>query len=179
VAGFWMEKERHNQLLHELIESLENSGPREDGMTPLVVSGSVCTTPDLYELLRELGADVVDDDLCCGRRYYEGMVEVDTAPEDALSRRMWARVNCPAKHQCREDRASFLMERVRESGAKGVLFYLQSFCEPHLFDIPYLRKRLQDELEVPSLVLESELQSFSRGQLRTRLQAFLETITGV
>ena len=31
----------------------------------------------------------------------------------------------------------------------------------------------------PVLVLESDLQSFSRGQLRTRLQAFLETIRGV
>ena len=51
--------------------------------------------------------------------------------------------------------------------------------EPHLFDVPYLRERLQNDLEVPSLVLESELQSFSRGQLRTRLQAFIETITEV
>jgi benzoyl-CoA reductase subunit C len=179
VAGFWMKKEKHNQLLSDLLESLGDAAPQDDGKTPLVVSGSVCTTPDLMELLLELGADVVGDDLCCGHRYYEGLVEVNMPPEDALAKRMWERVNCPAKHQCRDDRAAFLLNQVKESGAQGVVFYLQSFCEPHLFDLPYLRDRLQEELEIPSLVLESELQSFSRGQLRTRLQAFIETIRGV
>lgn len=178
VAGFWMRREEHNRMLHELLEGLEDESPGEDGRTPLLVSGSICTTPDLMELLLELGADVVDDDLCCGHRYFDGLVDVDIPPEDALALRMWKKVNCPAKHQCLEDRESFLMERVEASGARGVVFYLQSFCEPHLFDIPYLRRCLQ-ERGVPSLVLESELQSFSRGQLRTRLQAFIETIRGV
>jgi bcr-type benzoyl-CoA reductase subunit C len=179
VAGFWMKKEKHNQLLADLLAALEGASPGGEERTPLVVSGSVCTTPDLMELLLELGADVVEDDLCCGHRYYQGLVEVNGKPQEALARRMWGRVNCPAKHQCGEDRASFLMEAVERSGARGVVFFLQSFCEPHLFDVPYLRNRLQEELGVPSLVLESELQSFSRGQLRTRLQAFIETIRGV
>jgi bcr-type benzoyl-CoA reductase subunit C len=179
VAGFWMKRGDHNQLLHNLLESLEGANPCSDGKTPLLVSGSICATPDLFELLKELGAEVVDDDLCSGHRYFDGLVEVNMPPEEALARRMWERVNCPAKHQCREDRASRLMKQVECSGAKGVIFYLQSFCEPHFFDIPYLKNRLQEELGIPSLLLESELQSFSRGQLRTRLQAFIETIRGV
>ena len=179
VAGFWMRREKHNELLHELVEGLGEGSPAGDGKTPLLVSGSVCTTPDLMELLLELGADVVDDDLCCGHRYFDGYVDEVIPAEDALARRMWERVNCPAKHQCREDRATRLLKQVEESHAAGVVFYLQSFCEPHLFDIPHLRERLQQELAVPSLVLESELQSFSRGQLRTRQQAFLHTISGV
>ncbi|NPV58723.1 MAG: 2-hydroxyacyl-CoA dehydratase [Actinobacteria bacterium] len=180
VAGFWMRREKHNELLHEILEGIEDSGEATGGeKVPLLVSGSVCTMPDLYELLLELGADVIDDDLCCGHRYFDAYVDESAPPDEALAKRMWERVNCPAKHQCIEDRFERLVRQVRDSGAKGVVFYLQSFCEPHLFDIPYLRQRLQDELEVPSLVLESELQSFSRGQLRTRLQAFIETISGV
>ncbi len=176
VAGFWMKKEDHNQLLHQLIESLQGEEQQSEAKTPLLVSGSICTTPDLFELIAELGAEVVEDDLCSGHRYFQDLVEVNVPPEEALARRMWRRVNCPAKHQTREDRASRLLKSAGESGAMGVVFYLQSFCEPHLFDLPYLRKRLQDELQIPSLVLESELQSFSRGQMRTRLQAFIETL---
>ncbi len=183
VAGFWMRREKHNELLHELLEDLEGGGTaaenEKNDKVPLLISGSVCATPDLFELLLELGADVVDDDLCCGHRYFDAYVDETAPPDEALARRMWERVNCPAKHQCIEDRFERLVRQVRDSGARGVVFFLQSFCEPHLFDMPYLRKRLQDELEVPSLVLESELQSFSRGQLRTRLQAFIETISGV
>jgi len=158
---------------------LEEGEAPADGRTPLLVSGSVCTIPDLMELILELGADVVDDDLCSGHRYFDTYVDEADTPEEALAKRMWGRVNCPAKHQCIEDRIEHLLRQVQDSGAQGVIFYLQNFCEPHLFDIPYVRDRLQEELEVPSLVLESELQSFSRGQMRTRLQAFIETIRGV
>lgn len=179
VAGFWMRREKHNDILYHLLEYLEGGENGSEERVPLLVSGSTCTTPDLFELLLELGADVMDDDLCSGHRYFDAYADESIGPEDALAKRMWERVNCPAKHQCLEDRAGRLLRQVRESGAQGVVFYLQSFCEPHLFDIPYLRSRLQEELGVPSLVLESELQSFSRGQLRTRLQAFLETIRGI
>ncbi len=179
VVGFWMPRQAHNEILQRIAENLESVEAEEVDRLPLLVSGSICTTPDLFELLLELGADVVDDDLCCGHRYFDAFADETVAPEDALAKRMWERVNCPAKHQCLEDRAERLLWQVQACGARGVVFYLQSFCEPHLFDIPYLRKRLQEELGVPSLVLESELQSFSRGQLRTRLQAFIETIRGV
>ncbi|OFW57486.1 MAG: hypothetical protein A2W01_11370 [Candidatus Solincola sediminis] len=176
TAGFWMKKEEHNQLLHTLLESLEEEQPQSEAKTPLLVSGGICSTPDLFELVAELGADVVEDDLCSGRRYYEDLVETNMSPDEGLARRMWRRNNCPSKHQTQEDRAARLLKSAGESGAEGVVFYVQSFCEPHLFDIPDLRKRLQDEVGLPSLVLESELQSFSRGQMRTRLQAFIETL---
>ncbi len=174
-----MRREKHNELLQGILREAERREAPEDGRLPLLVSGSVCATPDLFELLGELGAEVVDDDLCSGHRYFDAYADESLPPEEALARRMWQRVNCPAKHQCLEDRAERLLRQVGDSGARGVVFFLQSFCEPHLFDIPYLKNRLQEEAGVPSLVLESELQSFSRGQLRTRLQAFLETIRGV
>ncbi|MBN2028234.1 MAG: 2-hydroxyacyl-CoA dehydratase [Actinobacteria bacterium] len=179
AAGFWMRREKHNELLHELLEGLDTGKISDERRTPLLVTGSICTTPDLVELVQELGADVVDDDLCSGHRYFDNYVDEADTPEEALARRMWGRTNCPAKQQSIEDRIEHLMRQVQDSGASGVIFYLQSFCEPHLFDVPYVRKRLQEELEVPSLVLEGELQSFSRGQLRTRLQAFIETISGI
>ncbi len=188
VAGMWMSKEEHNRLLEELLESLGADGgearAREGAGTPLFVSGSVCSTPDLFTLARELDADFVDDDLCCGHRYYEGRVELDEGGGDAvgileaMAERLSGRVNCPAKHSLTEDRADYLIERTRRCGAAGLVFFIQNFCEPHLFDHPFLKQKLKDA-GMPSLLLESDLQSFSRGQLRTRLQAFLETIRGI
>lgn len=186
VAGLWMRKEEHNCLLEELLDGLEEAAPAapsaEGGRTPLFVSGSVCTTPDLFDLALELDADFADDDLCCGHRYYEGRVEVPEGGGDslmeALAQRLSGRINCPAKHSLTEDRAAFLAERARRCGAQGVVFFLQNFCEPYLFDQPFLKRRLNDE-GIPTLLLESDLQSFSRGQLRTRMQAFLETIRGI
>ncbi len=179
MAGYWMKKEDHNALLKRFLENARSKGTEKLPQVRLLVTGSVCTTPDLYQLVQELGACVVDDDLCSGHRYFDSLVEESFPPEEALARRLWMRVNCPSKHQSLEDRAERLLKQVKESGAQGVVFYLQSFCEPHLFDVPYLRRKLQEEAGIPSVVLETELQSFSRGQLRTRLQAFIETIIGV
>ncbi len=180
MAGLWMRKEEHNHLLEALLESLGEGTPPGSGLTPLYVSGSVCTTPDLFDLARELEADFADDDLCCGHRYYEGRVELDGGGDvlEAIAERISGRVNCPAKHSLTEDRADYLVERAQRCGARGVVFFLQNFCEPYLFDQPFLKQRLKDA-GIPSLLLESDLQSFSRGQLRTRLQAFLETIRGI
>ncbi len=185
VAGLWMRKEEHNHLLESAAgEPRRGDAEPGKGWTPLFVSGSVCTTPDLFDLARELKADFIDDDLCCGHRYYEGRVELRgrrgrcRCVMEALAERLSGRVNCPAKHSLTEDRADFLAERAQRCGAQGVVFFLQNFCEPYLFDHPFLKQRLNDE-GIPSLLLESDLQSFSRGQLRTRLQAFLETIRGI
>ncbi len=186
VAGLWMRKEEHNSLLEELLEGLDASdasdaagGAGGDPLTPLFAAGSVCTTPDLFELARELRADIVDDDFCCGHRYIEGQVEPEgDDPLERIAERLSGRINCPAKHSAAEERTAYLAERVRACGAAGLVLFLQDFCEPWLFEVPFLKERLRDE-GIPVLVLESDLQSFSRGQLRTRLQAFLETIRGV
>ena len=42
VAGFWMRREQHNELLHDLLEGLDTGMPQSDDKTPLLVSGSVC-----------------------------------------------------------------------------------------------------------------------------------------
>jgi benzoyl-CoA reductase subunit C len=179
VAGFWMRREEHNRLLEELLHGLKTQEPETEERTPLFISGSVCATPDLFELALELESDFIDDDFCCGHRYIEGEVHLD---EDdllqALARRLSERINCPCKHSSLEDRSSYLLQRAKRCNARGVVFFLQNFCEPYLFDHPWLKEKLKGE-GIPSLLLESELQSFSRGQLRTRLQAFLEMIRGV
>ncbi len=179
VAGFWMRREEHNRMLEELLEKLKEIERKDHSATPLFISGSVCTTPDIFELARELEADFLDDDLCCGHRYIEGEVEEGLSDwAEALAKRLCLRINCPAKHSLTQNRGDYLVERARRCGAQGLVFFLQNFCEPYLFDHPWLKSKLGEE-GIPSLLLESELQSFSRGQLRTRLQAFLETLRGV
>jgi bcr-type benzoyl-CoA reductase subunit C len=180
VAGLWMRKEDHNRLLEELLQGLGEPAPAEaTPPTPLFAAGSVCTTPDLFELARELGADIVDDDFCCGHRYIEGLVELEGGdPLQGLAERISRRINCPAKHSAAAERTFWLAERIRECAAAGLVLFLQNFCEPWLFEVPFLKERMREE-GIPTLVLESDLQSFSRGQLRTRLQAFLETIRGI
>jgi len=53
---------------------------------------------------------------------------------------------------------------------------LLKFCDPHAFDYPYLKEALADA-SIPSLLLEVEDQPQAQSQLKTRIEAFLETLS--
>ena len=57
----------------------------------------------------------------------------------------------------------------------GVINIAQKFCEPVLFDHPYLSKKFK-ELEIPYLFVEVTYNRESYKQLSTRFSAFAEII---
>lgn len=174
-----MEKGEHNELLRLLLDELESSPDPtgDDGRIRLFGIGSVMEQWEFLEMLEQVGATLVDDDFCNGRRYFDNEAAGGSGPLDSIVERMWGGRSCPCKHVGRRDRASEIVDRVKESGARGALFWQFKFCEPHAFDYPYLKKAL-DEAGIPSVQLEIEQGSVSIGQLRTRVEALVETVRG-
>jgi benzoyl-CoA reductase subunit C len=83
-------------------------------------------------------------------------------------------VACPTKYPA-ANRPGFLLDRLQESRAKGVIFILEKYCDPHLFDYPALRQALEAE-GVATLWLETELVASGTEQLRTRLETFMDML---
>ena len=103
------------------------------------------------------------------------MVDETADPIAAVADRYRERIICPAKHTGIYARADYLVDTVRRTKADGVVFLLLKFCDPHAFDYPYLKQRLDDE-HIPSLFLEVEDQSAPGQQAATRLEAFIEML---
>jgi benzoyl-CoA reductase/2-hydroxyglutaryl-CoA dehydratase subunit BcrC/BadD/HgdB len=72
-----------------------------------------------------------------------------------------------------QERLDHLVRLCQTSGARGVVFYDVKFCEPELYDLPLLRKGLQ-EAGVPSVTIEVDLNDPLSHQSLTRIEAFLE-----
>ncbi len=173
-----MDKETHSALLEEIIADLEAAGATgPDVKIPLFGIGSVMDQWDFLVMVEEAGGTFVDDDFCNGRRYFDATAPEDPPPLEAIARRLWDRSICPCKHSLSRDRADAIVRRARESGARGAVFFQFKYCEPHAFDYPYLKKAL-DEAKIASLHLEIEHGSVSIEQMRTRVDAHLETIKG-
>jgi benzoyl-CoA reductase/2-hydroxyglutaryl-CoA dehydratase subunit BcrC/BadD/HgdB len=157
------------------------AGPRKGGEAAgpgpkrILLSGGVCNHPDIHTVIEEAGGAVVGDDLCTGARYTSGLVDEAADPIGAIAMRMLTRVVCPAKHRGLTDRADHIVRLVRERRGQGVVSFLLKFCDPHAFDIPYLREALDRE-GIPSMVLEVEDRLPAEGQLRTRFETFVEMI---
>jgi bcr-type benzoyl-CoA reductase subunit C len=141
----------------------------------IILSGGICNHPDIYSLMEAAGADVVWDDLCTGTRYVAGPVSRTGDPIAAIAERYLERMVCPAKHSDNTARGRSLVETVQTHNADGVVFLFLKFCDPHAFDYPYLKQFL-DEAGIPSMVLEMEERLPSEGQMKTRIESFVEMI---
>jgi benzoyl-CoA reductase/2-hydroxyglutaryl-CoA dehydratase subunit BcrC/BadD/HgdB len=143
-------------------------GPR------LVLVGPHLADPALFQVLDEAGARVAGDLLDLGRRYVAGQVAEEGDPLEALVDHYLALPPTPTKHHPGRRRDHALIERVRASQADGVILARQKFCDPHGFEVAPLQAALE-EAGIPHLYVELE-QAPQLGQLRTRVQAFVEMV---
>ncbi|MFH1757394.1 MAG: 2-hydroxyacyl-CoA dehydratase family protein [Pseudomonadota bacterium] len=174
TATLWPKAE-HNAMIERLISWAEKSPPVANAGIRLFIAGSVCDQLSFFNLVDTCGVSIVGDDLCTGWRYFSEDVPATGNPIEALAERLIRKVPCPCKYNPNFDRGTDLLQRVKNSNAQGVVFLHLKFCDPHAFDYPYLKKRL-DEKNIPSLLLEIEPGGITLGSVETRLKAFIETL---
>ncbi len=175
-AAMIMSPDQWLDAAKELLSSIaQESSSAGISTKKVMLSGGVCGGREIYDIIGGSGGMVVHDDLCTGSRFFEGLVDEDRDPAEAIAGRYRQRIICPAKHAGIHARADYLVKTAREKDVDGVIFLLLKFCDPHAFDYPYLKQRLDQE-NIPSLLLEAEDQSALGQQAATRTEAFLEML---
>ena len=162
-----------------LLENLEvveaESGPQAGDGCPVIISGSLIESPDIFHLVSSAGGRVAADDLCTGWRRAYPDYGLQQDPIDRLFYRHCNRRPCPSRSLA-VDRSLVLADLADRSGAKGVVFMVQKFCTPHLADYPILSDELKKQ-GLPSLLLETDETWQTGEQLKNRLESFFDMIT--
>ena len=174
-AGYLVDRARYLELLGELLNALPEQAEEGKDLVPVYLSGNMAHSESYFSLIEEAGAMVVRDDLCSGARTLRLMVPEDVDPIKALTQRYFTSFFCPTKHKGYRAHQEALLQEVQESGARGVIFLLYKYCEAHYFDYPDLKAALESK-GIPCLLLDVEDPSQSLGQLKIRLQAFVEML---
>ena len=177
-ASMIMDRERVAEMLLETLAELQTQSSKVMEARPvkrLVLGGGICNHPDIYSTIEEAGGAIVWDDFCTGARYFSQIVPDGTAPVLRIAERLIQRVVCPAKHMDLDGRARHLIQLVKEQKAEGVIFLLLKFCDPHAFDYPYIKQSL-DDAGIPVMLMEINDPVSSGGQMKTRVEAFLEML---
>ncbi len=174
-AAFQTPKETYNDHVAWLLEQPTiPPGTEAQGSSPRVLlAGCGLADPVLFDVVAQAGGRVAGDLLDLGERYFDADV-ADRDPLETLADRLLALVPTPTKYHARSSRAAHLLSLVRERRADGVIFARQKFCEPHGFDQVLMAQAL-DRAGVPHLLVELE-QASQAGQLRTRVEAFMEML---
>ncbi|MCP4541901.1 MAG: 2-hydroxyacyl-CoA dehydratase [Chloroflexi bacterium] len=173
-AAFQTHKEIYNA--NEQMNEWANGEPPHSASsaTRIVLVGPALGAPVLFNVLEQVNARVVGDQFDLGERYFAVDADVDADPLQALTDRLLALLPTPTKHHPQRTREAHMLSLVQERNADGVIFARQKFCEPHGFGYVPLTHALDDS-GVPHLLVELE-QASQAGQLRTRVEAFVEMI---
>ncbi|MBU8910340.1 MAG: 2-hydroxyacyl-CoA dehydratase family protein [Desulfobacterales bacterium] len=170
-----MDRDEAADLLPAISAGLEKKDTPAESGKRIVISGSICDSPDIYTSIEEAGGVIVGDDLCTGQRWFEGEILGDENPINAIAARLLNRIICPAKHISPTARGENIVSLAKKNKADGVIFMLLKFCDPHAFDYPYLKEFLDRE-GIKTLLIEMDGQQQNKGQLSTRFETFIHYI---
>jgi benzoyl-CoA reductase/2-hydroxyglutaryl-CoA dehydratase subunit BcrC/BadD/HgdB len=137
----------------------------------LMLGGSMLTEDDRWLLdMVEEKADFVSDILCTGTRWFAEEVPAEGEPLDRLTRFYFSRP-CIYRRP-NSDLYRYAQEQVREFRVQGLVYKTLLYCDPWSFEV----RRLQETLAIPALHLDTDYSTENREQVRTRVEAFLETL---
>jgi benzoyl-CoA reductase/2-hydroxyglutaryl-CoA dehydratase subunit BcrC/BadD/HgdB len=171
-------KERVNPVLEDLIEDLKDRTLTEPYRARVLLVGSHLDDPGFVDVLEETGALVVRDAYCCGLRDQLGPVEGaerNGEPFLAIARRYLDRLSCPRMYGDYPRRVEGIAQMAEEAGVDGIIMEQIKFCETWGIDGNVLQEDLKAR-GLPILRLEREYLLSGKGQMQTRVQAFLESM---
>ena len=177
VAGTAMAKERYNHLLRDLLNEISQSEGISDYRARLLVMGGILDDPAYVNVIEEQGGLVVTDSLCFGSRIlWTDLDESIGDPVTALARYYVAdRPSCPRTFGDYERRIGLVRDMVRDFKVDGVILERLAFCDHWGFEQSTIENDLKED-NIPCLIMDREYVLGGIGQLRTRIQAFLETM---
>ncbi len=164
-------------LADRLIAALRERPGLESPRGRLVLIGAELDEPEFVEAIESQGALVVADLLCFGARSVLDPIDENAAdPLDAIGRAYFFRPSCARMIGDFPNRWENLKQLVEKAGADGVVFERVIFCDPWGAELHNILHRAEREDTFPVLSLSREYGIVPTGQLKTRVQAFLEKI---
>jgi Benzoyl-CoA reductase/2-hydroxyglutaryl-CoA dehydratase subunit, BcrC/BadD/HgdB len=141
----------------------------------ILLTGNVLLHPDLITLVEDAGVQVVGLDICIGARNFELLAEEDTSdPFAALARRYLTRPAC-ARMLGFDEQLAYLTRMYAQTNADGIICSSVKYCDSLIYTVPLLEEHCK-RAGIPFLYLENEYAWADSGQIRTRIETFLEML---
>lgn len=168
--------------LKETLKEIKKRKPEEKFpfRARVVLAGSEIDDPDFTKLIESCGAMVVADRYCFGSFPSREQIEIQEGESafDAICRHYlhWnqcARFMNGEKINQRSDEVERLF---REFKADGIIYENMKFCEFWSYEKVLESNIFMNERHIPVCTIEKEYALGAVGQLRTRFQAFIESL---
>jgi benzoyl-CoA reductase/2-hydroxyglutaryl-CoA dehydratase subunit BcrC/BadD/HgdB len=168
--------------LQETLEEVKTRTPDPEGTyrARVVMVGSELDSPDLIKLTEEAGALVVADRFCFGS--FPGRQELPlNATEDVLTqvcRQYLASGQCPRFMDTVkiDERKAYVDRLAKDFHANGLIYEQMKFCDYWGYERAAASHIMREDFGYPVLSIDVPYVVGNSGQLRTRVQAFVESM---
>ena len=182
LVSFACPKQLILPYLRETLEELKHREPDEKPAfrAKVAVVGSEIDDPSLTKLIEDCGALVVSDRYCFGSTPGREVIELND-DEPALDQicRHYMEVSECARYISDEkvaQRRQTADRLAREYNADGIIYEQMKFCDYWGFERALASHIMSTEMGWPVLSIDRPYNARSSGQLRTRFQAFVESL---
>jgi len=175
VSATAMPKEELNKMLRSLLEELDSRPGINDYRARIMLVAGLLDDPNFLRIIEQQGGLIVAESLCFGSRNFWNMADESLAPMEALAERYMNHPPCPRMIADHDKRFEFIMKMAEEYNTDGIICERLKFCDLWGGESALLRWSNR-ETGLPLLLLEKEYMLGGLGQLRTRVQAFIESM---
>jgi len=181
---FYDNPARFTASVHKICDELETRIQEKKGAFPektprILISGCPQAVPNwkLPMIVETSGAVIVGEESCVGER---GTRHLTAATGNTVDEMMDALVDRYFQVDCaiftpNDQRLLHIQEMAAAYKADGVIHYGLQFCQPYLMESIPVEKALEEK-GIPCLRIETDYGMEDMGQLKTRVEAFVEQL---
>jgi len=173
IASLTAPRERIENDLENIQKSLNQRRGIEDYRARLMIVGGNIDDTAFINVIESIGGLVVADRFCTGSIPGLNLIDENEDPLTAIAEQTLSETSCPRMMEDFTIRLNAVLQIKEEYGVDGVIVENLKFCDIWGIESGLLITGLR-EAGVPALRLERDYHLAGEGQLRTRIQAFLE-----
>jgi benzoyl-CoA reductase/2-hydroxyglutaryl-CoA dehydratase subunit BcrC/BadD/HgdB len=182
---FYDDPVRFTDSVNKLCDELETRITEGNGVFPektprILISGCPMAVPNwkVPWIVETSNAVIVGEESCVGERGTRHLTEKDGNTVEHLLDNIVERyfqIDC-AVFTPNPDRLEHIKEMYEKYNADGIIHYNLQFCQPYQIETHAIEETLEDG-GIPVLRLDTDYSMEDVGQIRTRVEAFVERIS--
>lgn len=182
LASYVMPKKDIIPILEETLEELKTRvpDPKNKWKVRVELVGSEIDDLEIVKAIEDCGAYVCADRFCYGSFPGRTRIEVKDGEDGltAVCRKYLYECECARlmNQEKIQGRRKYVADLAKEYKADGIIYEQMKFCDPWAYERMVGTVVLRDEYNYPVLAIDRPYANGGSGQIRTRVQAFVESI---
>jgi len=177
-ASMIIDKNAQVKILESVVEDLDQAEPSGNKGPRILLTGSTLAWGDnkILAMIEEAGGNVVIENFAEGITPYWYDIKTTGDPMKALAEKYFMDRAVPAWFRPCNEMHKNLVRLAKDFSVNGVIWYQLMIRDSYKIESYYFPEILKKETGLSMLTLESDYDPYETGQMRTRIETYIESI---